>query len=293
MEFDVVQERDNLKEAHDDASCSSSSFVSASSTGYMNMPCVQSDMDTSEFSTPLPYAQGAAKLYAAPPQADVPAITSQLTFLDLSGSQRLTDRGLLQLGELNALEVCKLDDCHAIAGRGLLVFASSVNLHTLSLANCRRLTDEAIINVSHLTSLRALILDGCRCITDRSLVAIADLCQLRKLDLSQCDLITNDGLENLNDLRQIEELSLGWCRRITDDGLIMISSQPLRSECLKVLRIARCPVTDRGIGSLTKLSNLHELNINGCSNVTSAALGKVLEKLQLEVLDASYCPSIL
>ena len=114
--------------------------------------------------------------------------TSTLTLLDLRGSQRLTDRGLLQLSHtpLLSLEVVRLDNCHGISGRGLLAFSRSHRLHTLSLANCRRLTDEAAVNVSHLgTSLMALNLGGCRCLTDRSLEALANLMELRKLDLSQ------------------------------------------------------------------------------------------------------------
>ena len=95
-------------------------------------------------------------------------IAAQLKVLDLRGSQRLTDRGLLQLGELSSVEVVKLDGCHSLVGKGLIVFSSANYLHTLSLANCRRLTDEAVINNSNLTSQTALILDGCRSLTDRS-----------------------------------------------------------------------------------------------------------------------------
>jgi len=307
--FAVAEHGGGSKEICDASSCSTSSFVSASST-----PFVQSDimdMDThaqlmppskgiptfdlkTDSNTAETYATPMSKLYAAPPHAEWPTITNQLKVLDLCGSQRLTDRGLLQLGDLRSLEVAKLDNCHSLVGRGLLVFSSSENLHTLSLANCRRLTDEAVVNVSHLTSLQALILDGCRCLTDRSLAAISELYQLQKLDLTQCDLITNSGLDNLHDLRYLDELSLGWCRNISDDGLILLSSQPFRSETLRVLRFARCLITDRGIGSLVKLTSLQEINLNGCSNVTGAALGNAIEKLpNLEVLDASYCPNIL
>lgn len=111
--------------------------------------------------------------------------TTTLALLDLRGSQRLTDRGLLQLSSLSSLEIAKLDNCHGITGKGLLAFSRSHRLHTLSLANCRRLTDEAVVNVSHLVSLEALILGGCRCLTDRSLDALSALINLTKLDLSQ------------------------------------------------------------------------------------------------------------
>ena len=126
---------------------------------------------------------------------------STLTLLDLRGSQRLTDRGLLQLSHtpLSSLEVVKLDNCHGITGKGILAFSRSHNLHTLSLANCRRLTDEAVVNVSHLgSSLMALNLDGCRCLTDRSLLSLSGLVELRKLDLSQVCSTHNVCIDNID-----------------------------------------------------------------------------------------------
>jgi hypothetical protein len=114
--------------------------------------------------------------------------TSTLTLLDLRGSQRVTDRGLLQLSHapLLSLEVARLDNCYGITGRGLLAFSRSHRLHTLSMSNCRRLTDEAVVNVSCLgSSVMTLNLGGCRCLTDRSLEAVGGLVMLRKLDLSQ------------------------------------------------------------------------------------------------------------
>ena len=301
------QERQEFAKGSCDASsCSTSSFVSAVQYGEANMesqhtsaPSTPTKMPasfepSSGFFTPQPEYFDNHKLYAPHPHSPWPNITTQLKVLDLRGSQRLTDRGLLQLGELNALEVAKLDNCHSIQGRGLLVFSNSERLHTLSLANCRRITDEAIVNVSHLFNLAALTLDGCRCLTDRSLSAISDLYQLEKLDLSQCDLITNSGLNNLRDLQLLEELSLGWCRNVSDDGIKILASQPMRSKTLKILRIARCQISDEGIESIGHLTNLQELNLNGCSNVSSASLGKTLQRLpKLEVLDASYCPGIL
>jgi hypothetical protein len=126
---------------------------------------------------------------ATPPPTN--GATSTITLIDLRGSQRLSDRGLLQLSHtpLCSLEVARLDNCHGITGRGLLAFSRSFMMHTLSLSNCRRLTDEAVVNVSHLgASLMTLNLGGCRCLTDRSLEAMSGLLELRQLDLSQVSL---------------------------------------------------------------------------------------------------------
>jgi len=298
--------------SHD--SCSTSSFVSASSTPYATAvitSCTnpmeekgKSSLPTSirageegNVLTPLP---GHDKSTSFPyPQPETSkcrgiGITSNITLLDLRGSQRLTDKGLLQLSDLSSLEIAKLDNCHSIQGRGLVALARSHQLHTLSLANCRRLTDEAIINVSHLISLEALSLDGCRCLTDRSMVAIGGLIRIKKLDLSQCDLITNAGLEELGNCAEIEELSLGWCRSITDEGVEFVASQQGRAKNLRIFSIARIPITNIGVEHLSKLSALEELDLNGCSNIGSNCLGNTLAKLtKLRNLDVSYCPGIL
>lgn len=282
----------------DESSCSTSSFVSASSNPDALIPTgaphqgIKTDDVTYKASAQFSSSREHIMKYEASDHP--PSITSSMALLDLRGSQRLTDRGLIKLADLNRLEVARLDNCYSIVGRGLLAFSISHRLHTLSLANCRRLTDEAIINISHLNSLEALSLDGCRCLTDRSLAALAGLFRLKKLDVSQCDLITDDGLKALENLEELEELSLGWCRLISDNGLDILTSQYGRSERLRVLSLARCPITDSGAEYLSRLQSLEELDINGCSNIGSHALGRAFSKMtKLTTLDVSYCPGAL
>lgn len=114
------------------------------------------------------------------------------------------------------------------------------------------------------------------------------------LDKYQCDLVTDEGLTSLHDLELIEELSLGWCRQISDEGMFILAEQPNRSHTLRVLRLARCPITDNGLDPIGTLLNLEELDLNGCINISSSALGDTLAKLlHLTSLDVSYCPGIL
>jgi len=318
---DVTEENKDLKdsaamlifERQDSSSSSSSaSYASASSNPLSEVPhpnhyyefdCSQPlKQDASTMSMPkscsTDYSTGTTSPVSPPLQQPIlqssPSLTTNLTSLDIRGSQRLTDRGLVQLSDLRNLEVAKLDHCHSIVGRGMVAFASSRRLHTLSMVNCRRLSDEAIINISHLTSLTALSLDGCRCLTDRALSAMSNLYNIRKLDLSQCDLISDDGLASLYRLELLEELSLGWCRSVSDRGVEVVCTQPGRMEHVKVLRLARCPITDEGIEHVGRLRALEELDLNGCAGVSGAALGSVLQKLEnLTSLDVSYCPGIL
>jgi hypothetical protein len=220
--------------------------------------------------------------------------TSKIMLLDLRGSQKLTDRGLLQLKDLSFVEVARFDNCTSITGRGLITLSNSNSLHTLSLSNCRCLTDEAIVNISHLSSIIALSLDGCRCLTDVSLEAISQFLNLKKLDLSQCDLITDEGLRYLWHLEGIEELSLGWCRSLSDDGVDILTSQPGRADVLLNLCLARCNISDRAVEYIERLQALRDLDLNGCTRIGSLALSSTLEKLKnISSLNVSYCPGIL
>jgi hypothetical protein len=290
------------REAHDDSQdtsvVSTSSFVSASSTPYITSTAPDHPMADHNNKDSLVSSALNCSVHDQHVSFDssnvATSTTAHISLLDLRGSQRLTDKGLIQLSDLRNLEVARLDNCYSIAGRGLLAFSASHRLHTLSLANCRRLTDEAVINISHLNSLEALSLGGCRCLTDRSLAALCGLYRLKKIDLSQCDLITDSGLEELENLEEIEELSLGWCRLISDNGLDVLSRQAGRSQTLRILGLARCALTDNGVEYLARLHALEELDLNGCSNIGSTALGKVLGHLtNLTNLDVSYCPGIL
>lgn len=76
--------------------------------------------------------------------------------------------------------------------------------------------------------------------------------------------------------------------------MAILVEQPNRSRAMRVLRLARCPITDEGLGYIGMLSSLDELDLNGCINMSSSVLGDTLGKLEkLNSLDVSYCPGIL
>jgi F-box/leucine-rich repeat protein 14 len=120
------------------------------------------------------------------------------------------------------------------------------------------------------------------------------LVNLRNLDLSRCDLITDKGLTSLETLTSLEELSLGWCRQITDAGIECLVRQPYRELHLRVLSLARCPITGDSMNQLGRLWSLEHLDVNGCTGIVGATFADGLKQLgRLISLDASYCPNIL
>lgn len=276
-----------------DSSGSSSSSVTSFHSAFSSPGNYHSQNNPIPLQTECSLSVKIASSLNAPVEHFLPA-TAQTAVLDLRGSQKLTDKGLLHLKHLSALEIVRLDNCYSITGRGLLAFSNSRSIHTLTMSDCRCLTDEAIINVGHLTSITTLVLDGCRCLTDVSLRAIGNLVNLSRLDLSQCDLISDDAISYLYHLDNLQDLSLGWCRRITDMGIEMLVQQPRRSENMRALCLARCQIRDIGIGHIARLKALESLNLNGCSEINSLTLGETLKCLtHLESLDVSFCPGIL
>lgn len=229
--------------------------------------------------------------------------TVNVKILDFRGCQHITDQGLLHFANnnLSSLEVARFDNCHMLAGRSLSVLTKSPRLRTVSLINCRRLTDEGIIRLAtplsktEASPIQTLILNGCRCLSDRSMSALSIMSNLSKLDLSQCDLLTDDGIDHLKHLTKLKSVSFGWCREISDKGVDSFTSHPGRNETLKHLGLGRCcRLTDVGVGYLSRLLQLEELDLNGCNVISSHVLGETLGKLKfLTALDVSYCPGIL
>jgi Leucine Rich repeat len=224
----------------------------------------------------------------------IPCFAESLVTLDLRGCQLVTDSGLMHLGDLYALKEAYLDECHSITGSGLLFLSECYDLVTLSLGNCRRLGDEGILHIAHLDSLKELNLSSCRCLTDQSLVAISLLYDLRSLQLSLCDEITNRGLDELAPLERLTLLRLGWCRRITDVGIQRLCEHTGRSVMLHVLELSRTDISDECLPSLARLRSLRELDVRGCTNLSSLALGNALANLpHLTTLNVAYCPAIM
>lgn len=106
--------------------------------------------------------------------------------------------------------------------------------------------------------------------------------------------MTDEGLSHLAGLDLLDELNVGWCRRLSDEGLAILAAQPRRAQTLATLRLARCAITDAVLEHLEQLERLAELDLNGCTRISSERLGRALGRLpRLAALDVSHCPGIL
>lgn len=152
-------------------------------------------------------------------------IQTNLTFLDLAFSVRITDKSIIEICEhLKELKVLKLRKCRAITDNSVKMIADLNKLEYLDLSECEALTSSSIIDgiaKNRNETLQELFLSAIN-ICPLAITKISEnIPNLRVLDLSYCinqvdDICVQLILKNLVMLR---ELNMDSCERISDEGL--------------------------------------------------------------------------
>ncbi len=239
-----------------------------------------------------------------------------ITEIDASDCQGLTDAGLQHLSGLANLSSLDLTRCPQITNKGLRFLTSSKNLTTLNLAECQQITNEGLANLSKSAKLTHLGLKGCPLITNVGINHLSGLATLTSLDLSHCDfagkfelngfanlkcldlcgcnqiiILNLPGLKNLTALHfwgcdQITHLNLEGCHQINDAHLILVGSGLTE---LATLNLAGCgQVTNEGLQFLTPLTNLSCLNLAGCP-ITNSVIQHLENFPELTDLNLAGC----
>ncbi len=146
-------------------------------------------------------------------------ILSDVSSLDLSHCQNLTDAGLAHLSGLTQLTSLDLGGCWRLSNEGMGHLAVLTQLTSLNLCFCENVTDAGLGHLSGLTQLTSLNLSGCWRLSNEGMGHLAVLTQLTSLDLSWCLDLTDAGLEHLAELTQLTSLDLNECWQLTDAGL--------------------------------------------------------------------------
>ena len=142
-------------------------------------------------------------------------------------------------------------------------------LSVLNLNNCN-LRNDTLANVGKLSRLTVLILNGSPEISDEGIAHLAGLTELRQLELID-SAITEEACQTLASFTKLEQLSLSRTG-IKDSGLASLTA--LKS--LRVLGLIGCKrLSDTGLESLAKMSNLAELDIHTNPRLTEAAVRKL------------------
>ncbi len=119
-----------------------------------------------------------------------------LTRLSIAGNVRMTDDGILPLGELRNLR--SLDASGTRIGPATIAACvANGKLETLNLTNCGLVNDAALARIAQLPELHTLTLYGNRQVTDAGLRHLSALRHLRELDLGACNELTRTGIAGL------------------------------------------------------------------------------------------------
>jgi len=203
--------------------------------------------------------------------------------LNLKFCSKITDTTLIAAAMfLPNLRSLALEGCgRAITNKGVQALSRCAKLEDLDLNGCFRVTPEALLHVaSNCPDLVTLSVSGIPAVDDATLQAILRVRDKRKkftrLYFNSCSKITDAGIKALSALGEtFLELELAYCPAISDDGIVtLVSCCPN----LTVLNLYGCfKLTDASLAVMGSLSNLKDLNLSMCREITDKGVVKFVE----------------
>jgi hypothetical protein len=204
-------------------------------------------------------------------------------------SDKFTDEGLIYLRDFPQLKTLMLDYTN-ITDSGLQFFSNLQQLENLSLYSTQ-ITDAGIPHLVALKSLRRLRLDKWptnktrHLLTDKSMHYIAKLTNLECLELNY-GCLSDFSAPEIKKLPNLKILS-GYPSRekpLTNAGFKHLAE----IKSLEYLKTSSPYITDEGIASLNKLTNLQDLKLSFSPKITDKGLSKIanmknLKKISLTV----------
>jgi hypothetical protein len=202
----------------------------------------------------------------------------QLKVLDLRGCMQVGDAGLEHLTGLTNLVDVKLRSYY-VTDAGLKDLGQLTNLRYLSLEDCG-IGNEGMAYLAPLKDLR--VLNVMRTLVgDDGLVHLAD-CRLQDLRLRETS-VSGPGLDHLENSREsLTYLDLSETL-ISNEGVAHVA--PFTN--LKTLLLWNGSLDDDGVALLEGLTELEELDLQGCAAVTSGSAESLAKLPNLRVLNLS------
>jgi len=226
-------------------------------------------------------------------------------------SQSLTDIGLQHLAELNSLKKLNLWSTHLTDG-GIAVVAQMKSLeevdvmcpnltdagfgrlcqcpalNSLSINRCM-VTDAGLANLARLKSLEYFAIDNAP-VTGEGLVVLKQCPSLRELALYFLDL-DDVAISHIAGIRSLEKLRLYDAGiQITDETLNQLGSlTALKTLSIVVEDASRMPISDEGIGHLSRLAHLENIWLNHCEKITDKGLAHLEALCSLHELRLDNC----
>ncbi|KAG7468614.1 hypothetical protein MATL_G00144990 [Megalops atlanticus] len=229
-----------------------------------------------------------------------------LRHLYLSQLWRVTDSGLLELGQLQELQTLDLSECVHVSGAELVKGLSSprggARLVSLNFRNCTYIKDLTMFSLAQLLgpSLRVLDLTSCLYLTDLSVRAIATyLPALVVLRLGRCKEITDWGLlgmvepnKEFNPDIEMEDKGPSFTRTFGNMGFFQPPPLPFEEKPRLVTEEDLGTFRGQEGASLLALKGLQELDLSACCKLTDSSITQVVRFPDLQKLSLSMVPEI-
>ena len=227
------------------------------------------------------------------------SLSATVKKISLSGSSRLTDRGLALIARrCQHLEELEIQYCVNVTNGGLLDLTSRCSkLNHLDVSGCPMVSAVNVVSSgqhhsssAHL-NIQYLDLSDCPHVDDTSLRLVVESCpQLQYLYLRRCSRITDASLRSISSYcLMLRELSVSDCPHVSDSGL---SELGRLGPSLRYLSVAKCErLTDDGVRSLARhCYRLRYLNMRGCEQVSDSAVEWLARSCsRLRSLDIGKC----
>ncbi|CAD7700348.1 unnamed protein product [Ostreobium quekettii] len=212
-----------------------------------------------------------------------------ISHLRFHGGEEVTNRGLSWLTQL-----CKLSRLElAPSNEGLKLIAEVTRLVSLNLSVWTRIDrDITIDGIQRLTTLTNLttLRFSLEWMTDKGVMVFSALTGLKNLNLNGCERITMVGLRWISRLTRLTDLSLCACGEVAKsfDGQFLGNLQ-----CLTKLALAHNDeLTEEGLRTLTRLTNLAALDLRYCTNITRRGLWHLAPLRFLTCVEFEGCPAL-
>jgi beta-lactamase regulating signal transducer with metallopeptidase domain len=202
----------------------------------------------------------------------------------LTTSGRITDKGMIYVGQLLSLKYLELGGPSQVTDAGLQQVSKLTSLEGLALVG-DRMGDEGLAHLRSLPQLSYLELQGTN-FGDLGMVHLKQFQALKSLYFSEGKAFISDaGLADIAEIPNLEELSLDSRGEVTDAGLAHL----VKLHSLKKLSLPGAHLTDKGCAYLKQIKTLEILEgSQGNQRITDVGLAHLSELPNLKSLSINY-----
>lgn len=206
---------------------------------------------------------------------------ANLGFLAIDG-ELCDDEAMRQIGRLPALRMLLAQE-PAAGDEGFVALSESATLEYLWGRECANLTGRGFAAMAALPSLKGLAV-SCKQVDDAALGLLPRFRALRALMPMD---VADEGFRHVGRCEQLEELCCMYCRDTGDAATAHVAG--LR---LKTYYAGQTKITDRSLQVLARMTTLERIQLHHCHGVTDAGIRRVLQLPHLRKLAVEGCRNV-